>query len=89
MRIICRRSGVADSESGRVSDIPQLILLEEFDDAGRMKPSDFRERVIDVMEELFRFTLLLRDRTPTLTLRNSEEKQKREAGQLKKGLGVD
>lgn len=62
---------------------------KEFDDAGRMKPSDFRERVIDVMEELFRFTLLLRDRTPTLTLRNSEEKQKREAGQLKKGLGVD
>lgn len=62
---------------------------KEFDDAGRMKPSDFRERVIDVMEELFRFTLLLRDRTPTLTLRNSEEKQKREAGQLEKGLGVD
>ncbi|MEO1273064.1 MAG: arsenical resistance protein ArsH [Myxococcota bacterium] len=61
---------------------------QEFDEAGRMKPSDFRERVIDVMEELFRFTLLLRDRTPALTMRNSEEKQKREAGQLKKGLGV-
>lgn len=62
---------------------------QEFDAAGRMKPSDYRERVIDVMEELFRFTLLLRDRTPALTLRSSEEKQKRAAGRLKAGLGVE
>ncbi len=60
----------------------------EFDDDGRMKPSSFRDRLIDVMEELFRFTILLRDRTPALTRRHSEEKQKREKGQLNKGLGV-
>ncbi len=61
---------------------------QEFDDDGRMKPSDFRDRVVDVMEELFRFTLLLRDRVPVLTRRYSEEKQKRDEGELRKGLGV-
>jgi len=62
---------------------------KEFDEDGRMKPSSFRERVIDVMEELFRFTLLLRDRSETLTTRNSEVKQRREEGRLRKGLGVE
>ena len=62
---------------------------QEFDDAGRMKASSYRDRVVDVLEELFRFTVLLRDRTPALTLRYSEEKQKRDEGKLRKGLGVD
>lgn len=61
---------------------------QEFDAEGRMKPSDFRDRVVDVCEELFRFTLLLRDRAGALTVRYSEEKQKREAGALKAGQGV-
>lgn len=61
---------------------------QEFDGEGRMKPSDFRDRVVDVCEELFRFTILLRDRTTALTVRYSEEKQKRELGALKKGQGV-
>lgn len=61
----------------------------EFDEHGRMRPSSYRERVIDVAEELFRFTLLLRDRMPYLTTRNSEEREKRERGALKAGLGVD
>ncbi len=61
---------------------------QEFDDDERMKPSPFRERVIDVLEELFRFTLLLRDHTAALTCRHSEEKQKAEEGKLRKGLGV-
>lgn len=61
---------------------------KEFDDAGRMKPSSYRDRVVDVMEELFRFTLLVRDRSELLTTRYSEQKQLREAGALKKGLGV-
>ncbi|MEM9072921.1 MAG: arsenical resistance protein ArsH [Myxococcota bacterium] len=60
---------------------------QEFED-GRMKPSSFRERVVDVAEELFRFTILLRDRSAALTTRASEEKQKREKGRLDKGLGV-
>ena len=62
--------------------------FNEFDDAGRMKPSSYRDRVVDVMEELFRFTLLLRDRSDVLSTRYSEEKQKRERGALTKGLGV-
>ncbi|TFH24456.1 MAG: arsenical resistance protein ArsH [Myxococcales bacterium] len=61
---------------------------QEFDDDGRMKPSSFRDRVVDVCEELFRFTLLLRDRTDALNRRYSEEKQIRERGQLDKGQGV-
>ena len=61
---------------------------QEFDDDGRMKPSGFRERVIDVMEELFRFTILLRDRSHFLTTRCSEQRELEAKGQLNKGLGV-
>ena len=68
------------------SSVPQA--WKEFDAAGRMKPSSYRDRVVDVMEELFRMTLLLRDRVDVLTTRYSEQKQLREAGLLKKGLGV-
>lgn len=61
---------------------------QEFDDEGRMKPSDFRDRVVDVCEELFRFTILLRDRSEELTTRYSEQKQLRKKGELNKGQGV-
>jgi arsenic resistance protein ArsH len=46
--------------------------FQEFDDAGRMKPSSYYDRVVDVMEELVKFTLLTRDRIPYLTDRYSE-----------------
>ena len=47
---------------------------QEFDDNGRMKPSPFYDRVVDVMEELVKFTLLVRDRSHYLTNRYSERK---------------
>lgn len=33
---------------------------QEFDDDGRMKPSPYYDRIVDVMEELMKFTLLTR-----------------------------
>ncbi|WP_281004490.1 arsenical resistance protein ArsH [Mesorhizobium denitrificans] len=44
----------------------------EFDEAGRMKPSSYYNRIVDVMEELMKFTLLLRERSDYLTDRYSE-----------------
>ena len=48
---------------------------DEFDDAGRMKPSPYYDRVVDVMEELMKFTRLTRDVAPYLTDRYSERKE--------------
>jgi arsenic resistance protein ArsH len=48
---------------------------EQFDDAGRMKPSAYYDRVVDVMEELMKFTLLTRDASAYLTNRYSERKE--------------
>ena len=47
----------------------------EFNEDGRMKPSAFYDRVVDVMEELFKFTLLTRDASPYLVDRYSERKE--------------
>ncbi|MDR3015743.1 MAG: arsenical resistance protein ArsH [Delftia acidovorans] len=51
----------------------------EFDEAGRMKPSSYYERVVDVMEELVKFTWLIRDASPYLVDRYSERKESAEA----------
>ncbi|MEO4001864.1 arsenical resistance protein ArsH [Mesorhizobium sp. CAU 1732] len=48
---------------------------QEFDEAGRMKPSSYYDRVVDVMEEMVKFTLLTRDIAPYLTDRYSERKE--------------
>jgi arsenical resistance protein ArsH len=48
---------------------------QEFDDEGRMKPSPFYDRVVDVMEELMKFTLLTRGPSNYLTSRYSERKE--------------
>lgn len=48
---------------------------QEFDDSGRMKPSSYYDRLVDVMEELYKFTLLVRDRSDYLTSRYSERRE--------------
>jgi arsenic resistance protein ArsH len=52
---------------------------QEFDEAGRMKPCSYYDRVVDVMEELVKFTLLTRDVSAYLTDRYSERKESGEA----------
>jgi len=49
--------------------------FEQFDDVGRMKPSVYYDRVVDVMEEMVKFTLLTRDASSYLTDRYSERKE--------------
>ena len=50
------------------------MAWKEFNDDGSMKPSNYRDRIVDVMEELFHMTLMLRDHTEFLTHRYSENK---------------
>ena len=50
----------------------------EFEENGRMKPSAYYDRVVDVMEELLKFTLLTRDVSPYLVDRYSERKESAE-----------
>ena len=59
------------------SSIAKAFL--EFDEAGRMQPSAYYDRVVDVMEELVKFTLLTRGCSGWLTDRYSERKESAEA----------
>ncbi len=60
------------------SSVPQAF--QQFDADGRMKPSPLYDRVVDVCEELVKFTLLTRDASPYLTDRYSERRE--DAGRL-------
>ena len=62
------------------SSVPQAWT--RFDADGRMKPGEFRARVVDVAEELFRFTLLTRPYADALVDRYSEREEKRAKGRL-------
>lgn len=59
------------------SSIPKAF--QEFDEAGRMRPSSLYDRIVDVMEELMKFSLLTRDRADYLVDRYSERKESAEA----------
>jgi arsenic resistance protein ArsH len=56
------------------SSVP--MAYKEFDDEGRMRPSAYYDRMVDVMEELFKMTLLLRGCTGYLTDRYSERSER-------------
>ena len=60
---------------------------EQFDEAGRMKPSPYYDRIVDVMEELMKFTLLTRGVSPYLTDRYSERRE--EAIKLSQRMELD
>lgn len=60
--------------------------FQEFDANGRMKPSSYYDRVVDVCEELVKFTLLTRDASSYLTDRYSERKER--AGELEKRVSL-
>jgi arsenical resistance protein ArsH len=62
------------------SSVP--MAYQEFDEAGRMKPGPLYDRVVDVCEELMKFTLLTRERAALLVDRYSERKE-REPERLK------
>lgn len=66
------------------SSVPKAF--EQFDEAGRMRPSSYYDRIVDVMEELVRFTLLLRPHGAALTDRYSERKA---AGGPPRALATD
>ncbi|MEP0233809.1 arsenical resistance protein ArsH [Roseibium sp.] len=55
------------------SSVPKAFL--EFEEDGRMKPSALYDRVVDVMEELMKFTVLLRGRSDYLVDRYSERRE--------------
>lgn len=55
------------------SSTPKAFM--EFDDEDRMKPSPYYDRMVDVMEELMKFTLLTRDSNDYLLDRYSERKE--------------
>ncbi|SOE15610.1 arsenic resistance protein ArsH [Hoeflea halophila] len=59
------------------SSVPKAFA--EFDKDGRMKPSPFYNRMVDVMEELMKFTLLTRGRAEYLVDRYSERVESAEA----------
>ena len=55
---------------------------QEFDDDRRMKESSFRDRVVDVMEEYYKFVVIMREHADYLVDRYSERKEVAAKGRL-------
>ncbi len=62
------------------------MAYKEFDEAGRMKPSSYYDRLVDVMEELMKFTLMTRDVSDYLVDRYSERREAIAEMQKRAGL---
>jgi arsenic resistance protein ArsH len=77
---ICRFATFLNPTTLRMVTIPNRSSVAkafaEFDDNGRMTPSNYYDRIVDVMEELVRFTVLLRPHTHQLVDRYSERKER-------------
>ncbi|MBN8814529.1 MAG: arsenical resistance protein ArsH [Sphingomonas sp.] len=56
------------------------MAYKEFGEDGRMRPSSYYDRIVDVMEELVRFTVLTRSHARQLTDRYSERKTRGDVG---------
>ena len=63
------------------------MAYKEFDENGRMRASPYYDRIVDVMEELVRFTVLLRPHVDQLTDRYSERKE--DAAKLEARMSLD
>lgn len=61
---------------------------QEFDESGRMRPSAYYDRIVDVMEELVKFTLLTRDVAPYLVDRYSERRESAEQASRRVNQGA-
>ena len=59
------------------SSVPKAF--QQFDEDDRMQPSPYYDRMVDVLEELVKFTLLTRDAAPYLVDRYSERKESGES----------
>ncbi len=59
---------------------------EQFDEAGRLRPSPYYDRLVDVMEELLKFTYLTRGVSGYFTSRYSERKEEAEKLSAQPGL---
>ncbi|RRT99357.1 arsenical resistance protein ArsH [Stenotrophomonas sp. 278] len=68
------------------SSVPKA--WQEFDEHGRMKPSSYYDRVVDVMEELMKFTVLVRNQTDFLVDRYSERKGAQAAAELSRAAAA-
>jgi arsenic resistance protein ArsH len=69
------------------SSIPKAF--QEFDEAGRLEPGAYYDRVVDVCEELFKFTLMVRERADYLVDRYSERKERAPEGWDRIGASME
>jgi len=74
LRLLARWMRMACS----VNQSSVAVAWKEFDEIGRMKPSSYRDRVVDVIEEYLKFHRINREYSDILTNRYSERVEKRE-----------